>query len=726
MARLNICGFETGDLSEVAIQAGSPTASTTQKRTGAYSLRLNPTSSAVGVLVQGLASTADPAPFGTDGVYIRFYLYIATLPGATRTISKVRNAIANQGTKLEMLSTGAIRMNYINSSFTKVQVGVDSAALATGTWHLIEQQVTGASSGTNYTVACRVNGVSLGSASGLSLASPNPTTIQDFTLGESNDGAASYDLYFDDIAIDDSAYPGPGEVHILKPRAAGSSAQWSTGTSALFSAVNEVPNDGDTSYIKDATSGHVSSFAMDSSATGGVSGTIPVVKTVAIVRDEGGASGVKVRLRNSATSNDTTALDPGSSYVALARLDATNPNGGGSWSTSVLDTIECGVVNNASVAARATAIYAMVECVPATIVTKDVTEDAAISTTDTKDVSEDAVITRTATKDVAEDAIVTTTNTKDVAQDAAITVGVTVTKDVAEDAVVTRTGTKDVSEDAVVTRTVSKDVTQDAAVARTLTKDVAEDAVITRTATKQVDTEAVTNAPAHKDVAEDGAILVTVDLDLPTQGIIGLEATKDVAQDASLYRSVMDVAQDASLSGASVANVLEDAAITKVITKDVAQDASLAQVVSLDLPTLAIIGHEGSYAVTEDAAIARTLTSDVTQDGALTWDNHKDVGQDASLTAVPATVAVHQDAAISVGLTLDVGCDASIYIVGTAPPVGTAVLTRVRPGVATVTKRGPGTATVTRLTPGSGAVDRLPPGTGSVSRLRPGTARFEP
>jgi len=358
MARLNVIGFETGDYSETDFQNGTGSISTTQKRTGAYSLRANPTTSTLLFRLKTHDATGAFATWNTANIYFTFYLWIASAPSAKTTILEVESAGPSQ-LRVKLDTDNTLTLVYFNGAAVQTQIGSASAALSTGAWHLIEVKGTALATGGSSVAELKLNGSVVATGTGLTVM-VTPANSTHAYIGMID--AATADLYFDDIVIDDAAYPGARQVNILKPRAAGASAQWATGTSALFSAVNEVPHDSDTTYIGSVTSGNASSFAMDSSATGGVVGTIGVIKTVGIFRDEGGASSMSVRLRNGATNRDTTAVDPGATYVALARLDATDPNGGGAWTSGGLDTIEAGAVNSAAVAARCTALYVMVEC----------------------------------------------------------------------------------------------------------------------------------------------------------------------------------------------------------------------------------------------------------------------------------------------------------------------------------------------------------------------------
>jgi len=88
-------------------------------------------------------------------------------------------------------------------------------------------------------------------------------------------------------------------------------------------------------------------------------------------------------------------------------------------------------------------------------------------------------------------------------------VGTIVTADVTTDAAVSQTVNKDVSSDAAVSQTVNKDVTTDAAVSQTVNKDVTTDAAVGMAAQKDVSSDAAVSRTELKDVTTDASISVT-------------------------------------------------------------------------------------------------------------------------------------------------------------------------------------------------------------------------
>ena len=341
MAYLNISGAETGDLSEVYSSSGSVAASTVVKRTGSYSYRINPSGAAAYIVLTGLNTAGVPAGFGVSISHTTFYLYFTTLPAANSMVAAIgETATGNNIAELWVDSSGQLTL--VGTTTSAV-----IATFSTGTQYRIEFKAQNAN-----TCGCKVNGGSETTVTGKSPFSNN-------YLRFGSTSAITMDMYVDDIAISDSAYPGAGQVNILKPNGTGNYTAWT----GAYTDVDEVPHDSDTTYLTTATLNAIETVALDSAATGGVSGTIGTVKSVAIVRDEGaGVTIAGVLLRSGTTDNVTTGAQPGTSYVTLAKLYDTDPADSAAWTSGDLDALEVGVKNQWNTTLRCTALYAMVWC----------------------------------------------------------------------------------------------------------------------------------------------------------------------------------------------------------------------------------------------------------------------------------------------------------------------------------------------------------------------------
>lgn len=362
MARVNIGGFEAGQNTggAVSLEAGMGSANggssadaggtvsvqSTVKRTGTYALRVNPTTTALGWV--GVRTPNNTNLTGTP--YLRFYFRYATKPGSGH--EEIMSWF--QGSSDEVGSVG------LNSSGNLVvavngTVGATGSAVLTGdTWYMIEVLCG------NPTVV-KVDGTQDISHSSGSLG----TAIKYFLGKHINRNSQTIDFFYDDVAVDDAGYPGAGEVKLIKANGNGNYTAWTNDSASVDEAP---PIDDDTTFISTSTNLNAETAAMESSATGGISGTINAVKTNPICRTAN-TVGLQARLRSGSADNDSATVSFATSTIwhGLGKIYNTDPADAAAWTTTKIDALECGVEHNQSQAreARCTAIYVMVEYTPA-------------------------------------------------------------------------------------------------------------------------------------------------------------------------------------------------------------------------------------------------------------------------------------------------------------------------------------------------------------------------
>lgn len=390
MARLWSCGFELQSATALmewdsTPGASAPVISTSTKRSGAASLRVNPTAQTRYIEHQLDASGTVKQTFH------RFYLNIATLPSATTAVY----AIGQSGffpCYIRLTTAGKIEL-YDGNNSAVVQTG--ATTLSTGVWYRVEVDHNDGASGTG-TVTVYLNGVSecTGAVSVIS-------GFSRVRLGVYNPGTTA-DLYFDDVAVNDTSgsaqtgLPGEGSIVHLRPNASGDSNTWQTSAGGAGSATNvaaedEVTPDDATTYLKRiATTIKVDDYNVDSSASAGI-GSGDAITLVAVgvrggaisatastdrdilLRLKSQASGTVVK---SASSTNRLNINGWTSHAAAVPrlhklISYTDPQAGGAWTAAKLDTMQIGMENQTSVTTevRVTAVWALVEYVPATTIT---------------------------------------------------------------------------------------------------------------------------------------------------------------------------------------------------------------------------------------------------------------------------------------------------------------------------------------------------------------------
>lgn len=341
MAILNFTGFETGNSVEFNATSGTfDAAYTTVKRTGTYGLRSNPTTTAIGyvkLFVQ--AATGLNAQASLTAIFSTFYFRYATKPAANNEpFFAVLSSIASIVT-LRLRSDGKLEI-YDQAD---VFIATGTAVLAADTWYRIDFRIDV----TADTEEVKVDGTVDISATGVISG-----TIAGVGIGKvSNANGQTVDFAYDDVAIDDTAYPGAGEVKLGVPIGAGAASGWTAGTNAdNFAEVDEVPHDTDTTYIGAlATEDNLDhTFNMQAAATIGIAGTIGAVKTIVVARTDSitGASTVAHRRLSGGSAFELTALELTTTYALLAKVDVTDPFDAGAWTPTKFDTLEVGMAAN--------------------------------------------------------------------------------------------------------------------------------------------------------------------------------------------------------------------------------------------------------------------------------------------------------------------------------------------------------------------------------------------
>lgn len=353
-------GFESGDSAGLQALTGTASVQGTVKRLGDYALRVNPTTNGTGsIRAFGLNANGTTAGFDLATAVVGFAFRVATLPAASsEEIARVDTTGGTQKATIRITSAGLLAIYAADGT---TLIATSSSALVVNTWYYIEWTLgTGVSSA--YTV--KVNGTTfLNGTSDFGV-----TNSGGIRLGKVTDrNSQTVDFYYDDIYVADSSLGQP-YVARMDGNSDGNYTAWTSSSGLLspskYSDAIQGPHDSDTTYLSTSTSGNAFTMALESAAQAGIVGTVHGVMALAIVRDEGGASSFQVRIRSGSTDSDTTANDPGSSYVTRQKLASVDPATSAAWQLPALDSLEVGVVAGANVAHRCTALYAMVLYAP--------------------------------------------------------------------------------------------------------------------------------------------------------------------------------------------------------------------------------------------------------------------------------------------------------------------------------------------------------------------------
>lgn len=210
-------GFE-GGVQQVDTGASLTSAvySTTQARTGVWSMRCNASSGAPNYF------SLPTAPAG----WLHFGLYVATLPSVDRVIAGTINASTIH---VKLTTAGALAV-YINTTLLDT---TSTTPFATPGWHWV-----GIRRSTTVSVThLQIDGFDALTGTTGGIAWPT-------TLGFNDTAASTADAYFDDVVMDDGGFLNPSKVDFAFPISDNTRTNVTAGaggTTDLWDAVNNVP-----------------------------------------------------------------------------------------------------------------------------------------------------------------------------------------------------------------------------------------------------------------------------------------------------------------------------------------------------------------------------------------------------------------------------------------------------------------------------------------------------
>jgi hypothetical protein len=245
-------------------------------------------------------------PSVTDGgAWARCYFYFETnMPSASSTTLMTHYESNGTGPLVSARLTSGGKLQLWNETGTPAQIGSDSSAtLVANTWYRIELKCLILTASTD-TVELQLDGVSVASASGLTLGSVDTNYIR---IGFVTAPGASRVCYLDDFAdndnvgADQNAFPGAGNIVLLLPISDNQVGSWTGGaggTTNLWEAINNTPPIGtdsetDSTQIENAVSGGGTNYIanMTSYTTAGIvaGDTIKVVYGFVDTGEDSGA-----------------------------------------------------------------------------------------------------------------------------------------------------------------------------------------------------------------------------------------------------------------------------------------------------------------------------------------------------------------------------------------------------------------------------------------------------
>lgn len=238
-----------------------------------------------------------------------------------------------------------------------LQVQRGSTVLATGTtailanaWNYVELKCTiGPAAGA---FAVHLNGVSEVSASGVNASASGSSVADGVEMGSASTSgsvqAGNYIYFADFYACDGTGtvnndFLGDVRVQPLMPSADGDLSQLTPSSGAThYNLVDEVPPDGDASYVSSATAGNVDLYQLADLAA--VSGNVYGVQVMAFARkDDAGTRTLAPVIKTGGVEYDGTTVGLGMTYAYLRDLWERNPQTAVPWTIADVNALQAGV-----------------------------------------------------------------------------------------------------------------------------------------------------------------------------------------------------------------------------------------------------------------------------------------------------------------------------------------------------------------------------------------------
>ncbi len=206
-----------------------------------------------------------------------------------------------------------------------------------------------------YTV--RINGVNEFSATG-NLGLNNTATVRPGKVTNRNGQSISY--LYKNFAIKDNAFVATDAIcNILLVISNGTY----TAFTGSYADVDEVPNDGDTTYaLSTGVTGDSSTYNLQTAAQAGFSiSSVYGLKATFVRKRDGASNGAtRGRLRSASTDSDNAVnLSIAGAYLSMGSVFETDPATGGAWAAA-LSGIQIGLVERSANLTRLSTAYAAV------------------------------------------------------------------------------------------------------------------------------------------------------------------------------------------------------------------------------------------------------------------------------------------------------------------------------------------------------------------------------
>jgi hypothetical protein len=299
------------------------------------------------LLLSAATDTVRQGGFANQAAHVLgFGIRCTALPAADAPIAEIMDGANVQG-QLVLTPTGTLKV-YRGAGVALL--GTSAVVITAGTWYYIELR---------YIVdpAVGSSDVHVDGVAKLAIAGANTRqTANTYANGYRLAGDAAL-FHFDDVYFVDGVNSSPGPANnnflgpvqcvALVPDGDGATNQFTQDSGAnRYSRVNEVPSDGDTSYVSSSTIGDRQLLTTGNLAS--LTGSVFGVKVVASMRkDDATARTAKVTVHPSANNYDSAAyaISAAWAYYGTGNIWPYNPETLLAWTPTTVNGAQIGVKN---------------------------------------------------------------------------------------------------------------------------------------------------------------------------------------------------------------------------------------------------------------------------------------------------------------------------------------------------------------------------------------------
>lgn len=322
MSRLYTIGYEMNDTNyETGVTYyGTPSITSSEKRTGTYALSLYNATIGYGV--------GKPSE-----VYIGVGMFL-------NNVSVVQKVVAFWTSNALLFQIKIAIGGSIQACRGSTVVAESTNTLATGGWNYVELYYKeGDSAGV---ITIRVNG-----AEWLTFTGDTKNVTGDFsTVRLSQSSSFSFIIYYDDLVINDTAgsvnnsWPGQQKLYLATVNAAGDATDLTASAGTNYEAVDEIPPS-TTDYVYGSTATEKDLYNITDPLAG--TETLGSVVVNFVAKLDSGSGNLAATVKAGLTEDDATADGLTETWVLYQSIWATNPDDSAAWAPADIDDLQIGI-----------------------------------------------------------------------------------------------------------------------------------------------------------------------------------------------------------------------------------------------------------------------------------------------------------------------------------------------------------------------------------------------